>query len=155
MQLSDAPEQVLARIDRQLVRSLSLSVEICSPNFFDFIKHLLRHLETMTTSTTGPSKHIAQVAVRDSPVAFDLASSIAKLHTLTAKAACQARQGSSSNDLDIVVVFPKPFSLLLPWWLQRASSYPTFCGSEKHSFNGRRRYGKSRSSTLPPLLKAL
>ena len=57
---------------------------------------------------------IILAAVQDSPVAFDLDASIAKLHTLTHKAAQEARQAHGDDGGDILVVFPEAFLCCYP-----------------------------------------
>lgn len=64
-------------------------------------------------SSNGTAKTVVLVAVQDAPVAFDLSASIAKLQSLTAQAAQQARQASSS-DTPVVVVFPEAFLSCYP-----------------------------------------
>jgi predicted amidohydrolase len=65
------------------------------------------------TSLRDPPRKIALAAVQDSPVAFDLAASITKLQSLTRQASIQARS-KSSEDLDVVVVFPEAFLSCYP-----------------------------------------
>lgn len=57
---------------------------------------------------------IALVAVQDSPVAFDLPSSIEKLKSLTYQAATSARKEDGNEHLHVVVVFPEAFLSCYP-----------------------------------------
>lgn len=59
------------------------------------------------------TRAVTLVAVQDSPVAFDLPSSLIKLKQLTAKAANEARKDSTA-ETNIVIVFPEAFLSCYP-----------------------------------------
>ena len=62
------------------------------------------------------ARRIALVAVQDSPVAFDLASSLAKLARLTeqARQTALAQVTPADGAVDVVVVFPEAFLSCYP-----------------------------------------
>lgn len=67
----------------------------------------------MTTKRKDEGRPVILAAVQDSPVAFDLDASIAKLHVLTRQAVSEARS-AHGDDADILVVFPEAFLSCYP-----------------------------------------
>lgn len=98
----------------------------------------------MTSSTpTSNDDEVILCCVQDSPVAFDLASSLTKLSTLAGEATAKARSLASSSTTPIVVLFPEAFLSAYP----RGLDFGAKIGSR--TAEGRSWFARYHASSVP------